>query len=111
MKECIARALIFSGRPDPTWTIDDSTLNTLEKIWESLVPVKGEEPFIPPLGYRGCRIICNSGFEWLVYKYLVTLNRGGKTESREDRNRAVEKLVISSAPEGLLPSTLLDNKG
>lgn len=109
MKECIARALVFSGRTDPTWTIDESTLKTLEIIWESLVPAKGEEPFIPPLGYRGCRINCDSEFEWFVYKKLVSLKKGKKTELREDRYGKFEKLVISSAPEGLLPLTITKN--
>lgn len=107
MDECIARALVFSGRPDPTWKIEQPIVEELLKIWDSLVPMQRELPSAPPLGYRGCLIKCNSDIEWFVYKNLVTLKRSDKTESRDDNYKKFEKLVISSAPEGLVPSTLI----
>lgn len=110
MRECIARALVFSGRPDPTWKIEKSALQALEQIWESTVPTQKEVPFTPPLGYRGCIIKCDSESEWFVYKNVVTLKKGSITESREDRYRKFEEFVLSSAPEGLLPPTLVENK-
>lgn len=109
MNECIARALVFSGRPDPTWKIEEPIVKELEKIWDSLVAMHGEPPSASPLGYRGCLIKCKSDIEWFVYKNLVTLKRSGKTESRDDDYRLFEKLVLSSAPEGLVPPSLIEN--
>lgn len=110
MNECIARALVFSGRPDPTWKIEEAIVKELQKIWDSLVPMQREPPSAPPLGYRGCLIKCNSDIEWYIYKNLVTLKRSGKTESRDDSCRKFEKLVMSSAPEGLVPSSLIEDE-
>ena len=109
MNECIARALVFSGRPDPTWKIEEPIVKELEKIWDSLVPMHGEPPSASPLGYRGCLIKCKSDIEWFVYKNLVTLKKRGKTESRDDNYRKFEKLVISSAPQELVPPSLMEN--
>jgi len=112
MNECIARALVFSGRPDPAWKIEEPIVKELEKIWDSLVPMQRELPSTPPLGYRGCVVKCESNIEWFVYKNLVVLKSSGKTESRDDDYRKFERLVISSAPEGLIPSSLIgDNRG
>lgn len=109
MDECIARALVFSGRPDPTWKIEESIVKELERIWDSLVPIHGEPQSAPSLGYRGCLIKCKSDIEWFVYKNLVTLKRSGKTESRDDNYRKFEKLIMSSAPQGLVPPSLKEN--
>ena len=32
----IAGAYIFSGRPDPIWSVSRETVQELEKVWESL---------------------------------------------------------------------------
>lgn len=109
MDECIVKAQVFSGRPDPTWKIEESIQKELEKIWDSLVPIYGEPLSYPLLGYRGCLIKCKGDIEWFVYKNLVTLNKSGKTESREDNNKKFEKLIMSSAPQGLVPPSLLEN--
>ena len=109
MDECIVRALVFSGRPDPEWKIEESIDKELERIWDSLVPIHGEAQSAPSLGYRGCLIKCKSNIEWFVYKNLVTLKRSGKIESRDDKDRKFEKLVMSSAPQGLVPPSLMEN--
>ena len=110
MNECIVRVLIFSGRPDPTWKIEEPIMKELEKIWVSLVTMWEEPQSAPPLGYRGCLVICDSAIEWLAYKNWVTRKSRSMTESRFDRYRKFEKLVISSAPKGLVPLALIENE-
>lgn len=110
MNECIVKALIFSGRPDPTWKIEKPIMKELERIWDSLIPMQEELPSALPLGYRGCQIMCNSAIEWLVYRNLVTCRSRSMIEYRYDRYRKFEKLVISSAPKGLVPLSLIENE-
>jgi len=41
--------------------------------------------------------------EWFAYGGVVTLKTGGQPESRQDKNRNFERLVLASAPKKLLP--------
>jgi hypothetical protein len=43
----IGGALVFSGRPDPTWTVPDQTARELESHWAGLQPAMGSLP-VPP---------------------------------------------------------------
>jgi hypothetical protein len=45
--ECQAEALVFSGRPNPKWTVPKGVVKGLEKIWSSLEPAG---PEMPPSG-------------------------------------------------------------
>jgi hypothetical protein len=42
--------------------------------------------------------------EWFAYGGVVTLKAGDPPESRQDKNRAFERLVLASAPRGVLPA-------
>ncbi|KAB2834765.1 MAG: hypothetical protein F9K48_05675 [Candidatus Brocadia sp.] len=94
---------IFSGRPDPTWQVEEVIAQRLEELWDLLEPLAGECPFAPPLGYRGCFLRCANDHEWLAYDGVVTLKTGGGCESRKDKDRKFEKLLLSSAPKGIFP--------
>lgn len=108
MNECTAKALVFSGRPDPVWKVKKAIVNELKTIWDSLDSIEGELQSAPSLGYRGCIIKCKGDIEWFVYKNLVTLKRGEKRESRNDNDMKFEKLVLSSAPRKNVPPFLID---
>ncbi len=100
-------ALLFSGRPDPTWSVGKNVALKLEETWNSLQTHKGEFPSPPLLGYRGCYLKSDRGIEWLAFEGVVTLLIEGRQESRKDIERTFERLVLSSAPKGLLPLKLL----
>jgi hypothetical protein len=42
--------------------------------------------------------------EWFAYGGVVRLKAGDRLESRQDKNRAFERLVLASAPKGVLPA-------
>ena len=42
--------------------------------------------------------------EWFVYDGHVTLKVNGKSDSRLDRNKTFEKVLLSSSPPGTLPA-------
>lgn len=102
-EEWVAGAFVFSGRRDPTWTVDKKTVKQLEKIWDSLESLKEKTLSAPSLGYRGCFLRSIDNREWFVYNEVVTLKIGDSSKSRFDKNRMFEKLLLKSAPEGLLP--------
>ncbi len=106
MKECIARLLIFSGRPDPTWRVEESTLKELRDIWNSLTPYYGEPLSPTSLGYRGCIVSCNNGTEWFVFQNMISFTINGKTEIRTDKNKEIEDLILDSAPQDIVPPSL-----
>lgn len=105
----IAGALIFSGRPDPTWTVKKRVVERLEKLWASLELSSEEIPAAPVLGYRGCFLKDDRNREWFAYGGIVTLHVGSHSESREDKERVFEKTLLASAPKGTVPSTLMRN--
>ena len=106
-EKCIAGASIFSGRPDPMWDVGKEVVKKLEEIWGSLESWTGEHPSAPPLGYRGCFLKCEPYREWFVYGGVITLKSGGKPESRKDENRDFERLLLNSAPKGVLPEGIV----
>ena len=106
----IAGVFIFSGRPDPTWPVNNKLIKQLEKIWNSLEPLTDKYPSPSTLGYRGCFVRNNVDREWFAYDKIVIFKRNGSSEPRLDKQSAFEKLVLSSAPPGLLPSYLLQTR-
>src|SRR6266853_3810112 len=87
-REWTGGALIFSGRPDPTWIVGQRTIRELETLWATLSPWSGPVPSAPPLGYRGCFLRGPKMREWFAYGGVVTLKAGDRTESRQDKIRA-----------------------
>lgn len=110
LQTCIGGALIFSGRPNPTWRVEEIVVRQLERIWSLLEPFQGERPSTPQLGYRGCFLKCKSDLEWLAYGDVVTLKTDDDLESRRDNDRKFEKLLLASAPKGVLPASLFEDK-
>jgi len=98
-----ARLLICSGRPDPVWEISASMAAALLDHWRQL-PLLTAEPAQPArLGYRGCLLFSSAGEEWNAFDGAVVRKKNRCSEVRHDQERVFEKMLIKSAPEGLLP--------
>lgn len=106
-KEFIAGAYIFSGRSDPEWRVKEEIVIKLEQIWNSLEIGAGEHAPASSLGYRGCYLMYKPDIEWFVYNGVATRKTAKGHESRVDNNRRIERLILSSAPEGILPKGIL----
>jgi hypothetical protein len=106
----IGGASIFSGRPDPTWTISADDAERLKSVWDSMEPYGGALPAAPVLGYRGCFLRDSSEREWFAYGGVATLKTPTGSASRKDNNRKFEALLLSSAPEGAVPRQIVDPK-
>jgi hypothetical protein len=102
-----AGALLFSGRPNPVWSIDLGTADRLETIWNSLrVSAASAVADQPPLGYRGCFLRQPDGTEWSAFAGVITRRSSTGAESRDDPDRKFERLVLATAPANVLPSDL-----
>ncbi|HEY9247019.1 MAG TPA: hypothetical protein VIO11_09255 [Candidatus Methanoperedens sp.] len=110
-REWVGEALIFSGRTNPKWNIDKEKSRMLEETWDSLEPFTGEPPSPPILGYRGFIVKDMTGNrEWFAYGGVVFLKEGGVTESRLDKEHRFERILLESAPNGMLPASFFELK-
>lgn len=98
---------IFSGRPDPSWSLDEEAGSKLQQLFGALEKHEGPAVSAPPLGYRGVFLRDNAGHEWFAYREIVTLKEANRSELRKDRGRQFERALVASAPEGLIPPALL----
>jgi hypothetical protein len=101
-----ARALLFSGRPDPVWSIGPDRAHQLEAIWNSLPASTAATVAPPPLGYRGCLLRLPDGTEYFSFAGVVTRRSEGAAETRRDPNREFERVLLATAPAGILPGDL-----
>ena len=99
-----ARALVYSGRPDPSWRLDEAVTARLLAIWHELLPATVAPKPGGPLGYRGVLTIEPGGTTWLAADGVVTKRAPGTTEDRADPDRRFERALLASAPPGLLPA-------
>ena len=98
---------VFSGRPDPTWTLSEEVGNELLRLFEDLERYEGSAISAPPLGYRGAFLRDDAGNEWFAYRGVVTLTSSHSSDARKDPSRQFERSVVASIPEGLIPPALL----
>jgi hypothetical protein len=91
---------IFSGRPNPSWTVrpeDQAKLVTL--LRDDLVAKPGSDA-AAPLGYRGFMVrIASARGESLIHVFDGSIEFDGKFY--RDTERAIEKFIVSTMPPGL----------
>ena len=111
IKDWKGSALLYSGRPDPEWEIEDVPAVNLVKYWASLPKLNYSFETSSALGYKGCCLISDNNLKWYAYKEVVCLYVNDEAlESRKDSNRIFEISLISTAPAGVIPSTFVDNE-
>ena len=103
----IGGALVFSGRPDPIWSVPDEAARELKSFWAGLQPSVGKLPVAPALGYRGAFLRDAGGREWLAYGGIVTLKTKNVVLSRLDPARQFEKMLLATAPPEQLPPEVM----
>jgi len=84
---------IFSGRPNPKWTLEPRLEAELcDKLDSLLSDTRGSFPEPPGLGYRGFLIGMETG---TIRVYRGTVQIGD--EVKEDPARALEKWLLETA--------------
>lgn len=90
---------IFSGRPDPVWSLSETERNRLEEILSGLSP--GEVRELPePLGYRGFTLRLTHADERVtevrVYKGVVRMADGEAVTALADPGRTLERWLVTT---------------
>jgi hypothetical protein len=80
-----------------------ATVRGLETLWQQLEDSRVEPPTPPPLGYRGCTLVCGSRGRWFAYGGLVSRD----DVARLDPRRQFERILLKCAPKGLIPPVVL----
>jgi hypothetical protein len=91
---------IFSGRPNPQWTLDDPACRAVLDLERSLAPgaaSPGQPP--PPLGYRGF-LYAPSGDD-PRRAFLGRVERADRV--LDDPEFSIERLLLRSLPPELAP--------
>jgi hypothetical protein len=89
---------IFSGRPDPSWVLDQSRTAELRRRLSSLA--LAHEQGLPPepgLGYRGLHVTLTTD----AHGEVITVRHGRIAVDRrifEDRGRSLERWLLGTAP-------------
>ena len=102
----VASVMLYSGRPDPEWSLSKENVMRIFDLWESLAVVPDPPEHGSQLGYRGVRVIIADGTEFTAFGGTVLRRIHAQPECRSDPTGGVERLVIASAPPGLLPDRL-----
>jgi hypothetical protein len=106
-----AGALLYSGRPDPTWAVPAQQAAGLLEDWNALPPSRTWSEPPSRLGYRGCWLEAPDGRRWIAHDRIVgffaSLQRRGRPGSapepsdvRLDEQRTFERAVLATAPPG-----------
>lgn len=94
------RLLIFAGRPDPEWALDENRTNELFAGLRGALVEKSNPPPPPGLGYRG--FLVQSAHpevpEFTVFNGVLTVGPGRKATHFRDVN-GLEQLLLGWAQE------------
>ena len=95
---------IYSGRPDPTWTLTGSDAAAVERAIEALPEMVGTPPE-GGLGYHGFTVT-SPGRVITAYGGTVWVGGGGPGVLRSDPGRTVERLLLELGRTQLAPAEI-----
>lgn len=95
-----AGVLLYSGRRDPVWPIDDAIGAALDSRFGALGKSAGPDSHESRLGYRGAWIRRPDGYRIVAFNELVISDAG---PVRGDPGRSLERAILETAPSGVLP--------
>lgn len=98
-----AGARLYSGRVDPSWSVDAVRARAAVAQFHALAPSARVHPAGGGVGYRGCWLRAPDGTSWVAANGLAAERAPGRDEVRDDADRAFERAILVTAPEGVLP--------
>jgi hypothetical protein len=88
----------FSGRPNPTWSLNDEEAREFLARFQTLKTSDSKRTPYDGLGYRGFKV---AGFqeydEVTVWGEIVEASRGGKRYRWLDEGRGLEKFLLKTS--------------
>lgn len=100
------KVLLYSGRPDPEWSVTAGEAAALLALWARLRADRVAKVPAPALGYRGCIVRMEPG-DWQAFAGAVTHRAAQLEETRADPTRSFERATLATAPAGLVPAEAL----
>ena len=97
-----AGALVYSGRPDPSWTVAADAAAVIVERLERLAPWPGGVPDVARLGYRGAWLAAPDGRRWFAFDGVAW--REPPRDVRRDDGGVLERAILASAPPGVIPA-------
>lgn len=84
---------VFSGRPNPTWQLDETQARDLTSRHRGLAETTDRPPEPPGLGYRGF-LYSLDGNAWRAWKGFVST----QDRALADPARSVERTLLAGLP-------------
>ena len=84
---------VFSGRPNPTWSLSESAAGELGNRLRDLAPMPGGEAPFDGLGYRSTRVDLRQDGKAVVVvvaRGAITVRRDGRAMRYADAGRSLE---------------------
>lgn len=99
---------MFSGRPNPVWTLTAAEAAELEAMTASLPVVAAPAPPFDGLGYRGivARNPADSGWSLVAFRDTVRIRTLEGSEVRADPDARVERWLLGTAGDAVDPALL-----
>lgn len=98
-----AGARVYSGRIDPSWSVDATRARAAVDVFRELPPSARAHPAGGGLGYRGCWLRAPDGTTWVAANGLAAERGPAHDDVREDAARDFERAILGTAPDGVLP--------
>ena len=92
-------ALVYSGRPDPSWDVEADVAAAWVRRFHDLQPALTAPPDQARLGYRGVWLLAPDGRRWNAFLRLAW----SAGDRRLDPGRMLERGLLETAPAGTLP--------
>jgi hypothetical protein len=93
---------IYSGRPDPTWTLTDAEASTLDTMLAALVDLT-DTPLVGGLGYHGFTIVGPTG-TLAAYGGAVAPPGEGPRAMKSDPTRSIERFLLETSRAYVTPA-------
>jgi hypothetical protein len=85
---------VFSGRPNPRWTLSTDRVKELEERLQGLEQTEGREP--PGLGYRGFLLRGRGDLQLRAFDSTIAVTSAGRTSFFKDAG-GLEELLLEQA--------------
>ena len=93
---------VYSGRPNPSWTLSRDDAARFERTVGALPPAP-PGVWANPLGYRGFVVTGPDGSVVRVHAGAVQISEGGSLTDRADPDQALERWLLSTGGAAIDP--------
>ncbi len=96
--------VVFNPEPEKEylWNLSKNTVNRLDSIWKKLDCNTLEIPDFDDFGYRGVKVDCENGNEFIIIHNHVIKKEEFVTSVKLDVRSEMENLLLSNMPDEII---------